>query len=154
MIAQDTLYAVVALLAIITGLLIALLAAMRNRNTTDLSYEAVLDIIARIEDAGRQYAEVNAVLLLTEKFADNAGLYKGLAQYSRDVVAATLAYRVDALGRDIKEAQDWLSEYRTRVSQSRPFQTEVARQERLLQGLQEELLAAEKLAADFLVETV
>jgi hypothetical protein len=100
------------LLVIIAGLLVIIAVALIKSMQRNPIVPLIDDAIERFGQAAQHHAEVNAVLALTQQFQSDPDLLARLPEYSREVVAAALLFRVNTIGNDIKQVQMELSRAR------------------------------------------
>lgn len=80
--------------------------------------KSIGDAIEHLGAAVQHHVEVNAVLALTRQFESDPGRIEQLGNYSRQTVAAALAYHVDSLGSQLKVAEDQLSSARSDLAKA------------------------------------
>ena len=104
----------------------------------------------KLRAAAAHYGDVNAVAELTKQIKNNPELMQDLSVYPRQVVAAALVHRVNAIGSDLGTAQRELSDERRLLAEYGSYhQKDVDRLEELVKHLLEELHQASAAADEF-----
>ncbi len=101
---------VLGIIAVVFGLIV-LSMLVRQRSSRVMSI-AIGDALEQVKQDTRHYVAVNAVLGLTERFTQNQELVQRLAEYSDQVVAAALTYRLNSLGEQYQTIMGHLEKLR------------------------------------------
>lgn len=128
-----------------TLVVIALLLVDRRKATVG----GLDDALDHLNQEAKHYVQVNAVLALVEQFEERPELIANLQDYSRQVVAAALLTRVNAIGNDIKVAQRELSEREKQYANQLIDISTVNTQKQRVDELYKQLHAADQVAQQY-----
>ncbi len=107
---------------------------------------AVDQSLQKLAKDTKHYVAVNAVLALTEQFTDDPELIPRLVQYSDQVVAAAMLYRINSLGEQYRMIMKHLEGARSdQTKYGKSYEGNVRRLEQLEADVSSQLSAAQAI---------
>lgn len=131
--------------------IIIIIVLLRSQSRSPQIVDEINAAIKQLGDTTKHYVQVNAVLAMTESFADNPQLLLQLRGYSDQVVAAALLTRVNGLGQQIEVTQSNLNSCESNLARvgAHHGKTRVDELTNRLNHLLKELESANQMVADF-----